>query len=129
MKKDQMVGSRLPLELVKDLELIERVEDTDRSTTIRKLLRRAAQEWKMEHYAAQYAQGRVSSARAAQEAGVSHWDMLGFLRGRKVPAQYDFDDLEQDLKVLPERPSERHLRYVQRVADEPGSYGASGPPE
>ena len=34
MKKDQMVASRLPEELVHDLELIERYEQTDRSTTI-----------------------------------------------------------------------------------------------
>ena len=41
MKQGQMVASRLPEEMVRDLELIERWEQTDRSTTVRKLLHRA----------------------------------------------------------------------------------------
>ena len=33
MKKEQMVGTRLPSELVRELELIEDAEQSDRSTT------------------------------------------------------------------------------------------------
>lgn len=51
MKKDQMVGTRLPDGTVRDLELIEQLEQSDRSTTIRKLLHRAIREWKIEHFA------------------------------------------------------------------------------
>ena len=35
MKKEQMVGTRLPASLVADLEEIERTEQTDRSATLR----------------------------------------------------------------------------------------------
>jgi hypothetical protein len=45
-----MVGSRLPPELIRDLEMIEKAEQSDRSTTVRKLLARATREWKLEHY-------------------------------------------------------------------------------
>ena len=38
MKKEQTVGARLPLGLVRELELIEEVEQSDRSTTVRRLL-------------------------------------------------------------------------------------------
>ena len=51
MRKEQMVGTRLPLEVVHELELIESVEQADRSTTLRKLLTKAIGEWKLEHYA------------------------------------------------------------------------------
>jgi hypothetical protein len=35
MKKEQMVGTRLPNTLVRDLETIEEIEQSDRSTTVR----------------------------------------------------------------------------------------------
>ena len=41
MKKEQMVSTRLPDTVVRDLEAIEKVEQSDRSTTVRKLLSRA----------------------------------------------------------------------------------------
>jgi hypothetical protein len=41
MKKEQMVGTRLPNTLVRDFETIEEIEQSDRSTTLRKLLYRA----------------------------------------------------------------------------------------
>ena len=36
MKKEQIVGTRLPDTVVRDLEAIEEVEQSDRSTTVRK---------------------------------------------------------------------------------------------
>ena len=45
MTKDRMVGARLPLHLVQELELIEEVEQSDRSTTVRRLLSKAIVQW------------------------------------------------------------------------------------
>jgi predicted HTH domain antitoxin len=100
MRKEQMVGTRLPEDLVRDLETIEHVEQSDRSTTVRKLLYRAVREWKLEHYARLYGGGKVSLARAAKDAGVSLWEMMEYASARKVAAQYDRDDFARDLKVL-----------------------------
>ena len=44
MKKEQMVGTRLPSELVRELAFIEEVEQSDRSTTVRRLLSKAIQQ-------------------------------------------------------------------------------------
>ena len=79
MRKEQMVGSRLPLALVQDLEMIERVEQTDRSTAVRKLLHRAVGDWKREYYARQYGGGCMTLARAARDAGVSLWEMMSYV--------------------------------------------------
>jgi len=103
MKKEQMVGSRLPLELVQDLEMIERVEQTDRSTALRKLLDRAVTEWKREYYARQYGDGHMTLARAAREAKVSLWEMMDYVRRRKIAAQYDVDDLRRDMETALQR--------------------------
>ncbi len=100
MKKGQMVASRLPEELVRDLELIERHEQTDRSTVVRKLLRQAIGEWKRDFYARQYGEGAMTLARAAQEAGVSLWEMMDYARQRKIAAQYDLEDLQRDLATV-----------------------------
>lgn len=100
MKKERMVGTRLPLDLVRELELIENVEQSDRSTTVRRLLSKAIQQWKLEHYARLYGDGKLTLARAARDAGVSLWEMMDYARVRKVPAQYDLKDLNQDLGTI-----------------------------
>jgi len=100
MRKEQMVGARLPEDLVRDLEAIEQAEQSDRSTTVRKLLYKAVRDWKLEHYGRLYGGGKVSLARAAKEAGVSLWEMMDYASARKVSAQYDRDDLMRDLKAL-----------------------------
>jgi predicted HTH domain antitoxin len=97
MSKTMMVGTRLPAELVRDLRTIEGAEQSDRSTTVRKLLHRAIQDWKLDHYAGQYGAGRLTLARAAREAGVSLWEMMDYARQSRIPAQYDLDDLRQDI--------------------------------
>ena len=100
MKKEQMVGARLSPELVRGLELIEDVEQSDRSATVRRLLSQAIRQWKLEHYVRQYGDGKLTLARAARDAGVSVWEMMDYARARKVPAQYDLEDLERDLGTI-----------------------------
>jgi len=65
VKKEQMVGTRLPDTVVRDLEAIEQVEQADRSTTVRKLLSRAIQDWKLDHYSRLYGSGKLTLALAA----------------------------------------------------------------
>jgi predicted HTH domain antitoxin len=103
MRKEHMVGSRLPVELLEDLEMIERVEHTDRSTAVRKLLHRAIGEWKREYYARQYGEGRMTLARAAKDANVSLWEMMSYVRQRKIAVQYDADDLRKDMATALQR--------------------------
>ena len=67
MKKEQMVGSRLPAGLVQDLEMFERVEQTDRSTALRRLLHRAVNDWKREHYARMHGE-RPHDTRSCRES-------------------------------------------------------------
>ena len=100
MKKERMISTRLPLDLVRELELIEGVEQSDRSTTVRRLLSKAIQQWKLEHYARLYGDGKLTLARAARDAGVSLWEMMDYARARKVPAQYDLEDLNRDLGTI-----------------------------
>lgn len=87
MKKERTVASRLPEDLVRDLELVERVEQTDRATAIRKLLAPALEEWKLDFYARQYGEGKLTLAKAAEKAEVSLWEMMEHVRRRRIAAQ------------------------------------------
>lgn len=100
MKKERMVGARLPLELLSELELIEDVEQSDRSTTVRRLLSKAIRQWKLDHYVRLYGEGKLTLARAAREAGVSLWEMIDYARTTKIPAQYDLEDLQRDVATV-----------------------------
>jgi len=100
MKKEQMVGTRLPYTVVRDLEAIEEVEQSDRSTTVRKLLSRAIQDWKLDHYSRLYGNGKLTLVRAAREAEVSLWEMMDYVKIKKITAQYELDDLQRDLKTV-----------------------------
>ncbi len=45
-----------------------------------------------------YSDGKVTLERAAMEAGISVREMMEHLKERKVAAQYDIEDLEEDMK-------------------------------
>lgn len=100
MNKGQMLGARLPLELVRDLELIEVIEQTDRSSIARRLLAKAVRKWKLEYYARQYGDGKLTLARAVHDAGVSLWETMKYSRARKVAPQYALEALRQDLGTI-----------------------------
>ena len=73
MKKEQIVGTRLPVELVRELELIEDVEQSDRFTTVRLLLSKAIRQWKLEYYVRLYWDRKPTLGRAALDAWVTLW--------------------------------------------------------
>ncbi|MBI2864854.1 MAG: UPF0175 family protein [Chloroflexi bacterium] len=100
MKKEQMIASRVSPDLIADLQKIEEVEHVDRSTAVRRPLYTAIRDWKLDYAAKLYAENLVTTARAAQEAGVSVREMMEYLRQKMVPMQYDVEDFEHDLKTI-----------------------------
>jgi predicted HTH domain antitoxin len=100
MRKEELVAARLPAELVRALQKIERVEQSDRSAVVRKLLYRALADWKKEYAAKLYGERRLTLERAAAEAGVSVREMMEYVMQRKVPGQYDLRELEEDIARL-----------------------------
>ena len=98
-----MVATRLPRSLVSDLKKIESAEQSDRSTVLRKLLYKAVMDWKKEYAARLYADGKVTLERAAMDSEISVREMMEYLKARKIPAQYDVEDLEYDMKQFYKR--------------------------
>jgi predicted HTH domain antitoxin len=98
MKKEETVAARLPEALVSDIKKIEGVEQIDRSTVLRKLLNKAIIEWKKEYAAKLYSEGSITLEKAAMDAGASVREMMEYLKQKKIPSQYDTEDLDEDMK-------------------------------
>ena len=109
MKKEELVATRLPRNLVLDLKKIESAEQSDRSTVLRKLLYREVTDWKKEYSARLYAEGKVTLEKAALDSGSSVREMMEYLKTRKIPAQYDAEDLEEDMKSFYRRMGRWHV--------------------
>lgn len=54
----------------------------------------------LEHFVRLYGDGKLTLARAARDAGVSLWEMMDYAHARKVPAQYDLEDLKRDVGTI-----------------------------
>lgn len=97
MKKEELVAARLPADLVTALQKVEKVEQADRSSVLRKLLYRALADWKREYAARLYGERKMTLERAAAEAGVSVREMMEHVMQKKVPGQYNLRNLEDDM--------------------------------
>jgi len=103
MKKEELIASRVPPDLLEDLRKIEETEHLDRSTALRRLLYSGIREWKLEHAAKLYQENKLTMEKAADEAGVSIREMMEYFKQKKIPMQYDLEDFERDLKGIYQR--------------------------
>jgi hypothetical protein len=95
-----LLPTALPDDLERDLEHIQAIEQADQPTTVRKLLSKAVLDWKLDHYSNDYRTGKLSLAKAAEQANVTLWEMIDYVRAKKITPPYDRDDLEHDIKEI-----------------------------
>lgn len=94
-----VISTRVSDKLAQDLKEIEEEEQSDRATTIRKLLIRAIKEWKMEHALKLYHEGKVTLWRAARLAEVSLREMMEKAAQKGIEFKYTGKDLEEDIQA------------------------------
>ena len=92
--------SRLPDDMVKEIERIAHIEKLDKSSVIRRLLDRAIPEWKLEYALKLYQNGEISIGKAAELSSINIWEFMEKLSNYKIPLNYSLEDLENDLKVI-----------------------------
>jgi predicted HTH domain antitoxin len=95
----EVITTRISDKLARDLRKIEEEEQTDRATTIRKLLARAIKEWKLEHALKLYGEGKVTLWRAARIAEVSLREIMEEAAQRGIEFKYTVKDLEEDIQA------------------------------
>ena len=92
--------SRLPDDMVKEIERIAQIEKLDRSSVIRRLLNRAIPEWKLEYALKLYQNGEISIGKATELSSISIWEFMVNLSQLKIPINYNLEDLESDSKLV-----------------------------
>lgn len=97
----EVMTTRLTTELERDLTLVAKEEQLDKSTALRRLLSTSIVQWKKEYALTKYKEGAFSTEQAAKAAGLSLWAFFDLLKQRKIALSYDSEELESDLKTLP----------------------------
>jgi TDG/mug DNA glycosylase family protein len=83
-ERSEQLNLRLEEDLVRELERAAQEEALDRGTMVRRLLRDGLARWRTEHALVGYQAGRISIGRAAEDAGLTQWELLETLRLRNA---------------------------------------------
>ena len=95
----EIISTRIPDNVARDLKEIEKEEKTDRATVIRKLLARAIEQWKMERALRLYREGKITLWRAARLGGITLREMMELAAKQGIQFKYTTKDLEEDIKA------------------------------
>ena len=78
--KTEQINIRLRSDLAAALDRVAREEALDRATAIRRLLETSIKQWELEHALRGYQTGELSVGRAAEEAGLTYWELIDAAR-------------------------------------------------
>jgi predicted HTH domain antitoxin len=95
----EIISTRIPDDIAKDLKEIEKEEKTDRATLVRKLLARAIEQWKVERALRLYREGKVTLWRAARLGGITLREMMELAAKQGIQFKYTSKDLEEDINA------------------------------
>jgi double-stranded uracil-DNA glycosylase len=96
----EQINLRLDADIVSALERVARAESTDRATTVRRLLEASLRQWEVEHAIDEYRRGDVSLGRAAEDAGLTQWELQELLRRERVAYPLDVEEVSSRLLEL-----------------------------
>lgn len=95
------ISVRIDDSVIDDLSKVEKKWQADRSEVIRRLLVKSVQEWKIENSLEEIKLHRKSIGKAAEECGISKWEMLDLVKQRNIDwTNYTQEDLKKDLSKL-----------------------------
>lgn len=100
--KTEQINVRLDAELVSALERVAREESLDRATAIRRLLESSIKEWELERAIVGYRRGDISLGRAAEESGLTQWELIDAVRAAGLAYPLDAEEAERRLEQLEE---------------------------
>ncbi len=94
----EAVTTRLPREMLNEVERLAEKEKVDRSELIRRLLDFALRQKRIERALEAYRDGSVTLWRAAEMAGTSLREMMELAKMKQIPVPYTLDDLRRDIE-------------------------------
>ena len=96
----QTVSVRLSAESLREVDRLAERLKTDRSEALRRFIERGLREARIDDALDRLRRGEVSIGRAAEDAGVTLYEMLELVRRHHIPSGYGPEDLERDLRDL-----------------------------
>ena len=96
----QTVSVRLSEESLREIDRLAARLKTDRSEALRRFIERGLREARLDDALDRLRKGKVSLGRAAEDAGVTLYEMLELVRQHHIPSGYGPEDLERDLREL-----------------------------
>ena len=95
------ISFRTGKDILQDISKVEKEWHADRSETIRRLLVKALESWKMQKALEELKEHKISIGKAAKLCGLSLWELLDLVKQKNINwTGYSKDDLERDFKVL-----------------------------
>jgi metal-responsive CopG/Arc/MetJ family transcriptional regulator len=89
---------RVPKRQLEQLKKISKDEGIDRSTALRKILDLGLREYQRERAIERYRRGKISIGKAAEESGVTIFEMYDILEAEKIPLEIDIKSLRESLR-------------------------------
>ena len=99
----QTVSVRLSKESLREVDRIAERLKTDRSEALRRFIERGLRKAKIDDALDRLRRGKVSIGRAAEDAGITLYEMLELVRRHQIASGYGPEDLERDLRALGRR--------------------------
>ena len=96
----EAVTTRLPRDMLREVERLAQNEKVDRSELIRRLLDFALQQKRIDEAVRAYQEGKVTLWKAAEIAGISLRKMMELVRTKKITVSYTLDDLRRDIEYV-----------------------------
>lgn len=98
--RTQQINIRIDTDLAAALDRVAREESLDRATAIRRLLERSIRGWELEHAVLGVQRGDLSLGRAAEESGLSMWELLDATRVAGVAHPLTGEEARERLEQL-----------------------------
>jgi len=97
--KTEQINIRVEADLAAALDRVAREEALDRTTAVRRLLEESIRRWELERAVDAYRRGAVSLGRAAEESGLTQWELLDAVRAGGIAHPLTADEVRRRLDV------------------------------
>jgi len=95
-----IVTTRVPQDIVREIDKVSRDQHTDRSTLLRKLISKGLQEEQKEQALEKYRAKKISLQKMASLLKISYLDALEIIKQAGVHLDYGLEELQEDLQGL-----------------------------
>jgi len=92
--------TRVDEKLAKLIDEIAKQEGMDRSTIMRRFLSKAVKDWLIEKNLKDYEEGKITLWQAAENCGLSLWEITSEMKKRGLIIPYTLEDLKEDVRNL-----------------------------